>query len=173
MRQKVAYFGIFTALAMILSYIESLFPFFYGIPGVKLGLANSMSLVILYLLGIPAAFLISAVRIVLTGILFGNLFSIVYSLAGGMISLTVMILMRKSRLFSIQGVSMTGGLAHNIGQLAVAVCLIENLNLFYYLPVLLLSGMLTGLVIGFLSREILKRIPASFRTNASADIQSE
>lgn len=159
MKQKVAYWGIFTALAMILGYIESLFPFFYGIPGVKLGLANSMSLVILYLLGSPAAFLISVVRIVLTGFLFGNLFSIVYSLAGGMLSITVMVLMKRSKLFSVPGVSMTGGLAHNIGQLLVAMYLVENLKLLYYLPVLLLSGLITGLAIGILSREILKRIP--------------
>lgn len=163
MKHRVAYFGIFTALAMILSYIESLFPFFYGIPGVKLGLANSMSLTILYLLGTWAAVLISAVRIVLTGFLFGNLFSIVYSLAGGMLSILVMILMKRSRLFSVVGISMTGGLSHNIGQLIVAIFLVENLNLLYYLPVLLISGLITGLVIGFLSREILKRLPGDIR----------
>ena len=159
MKDKVAYLGIFTALAMILSYIESLFPLFYGIPGVKLGLANSMSLVILYLLGFPAACLISVVRIVLTGFLFGNLFSIFYSLAGAALSLLVMLLMKGRRVFSIVGISMAGGIAHNIGQLIVACFLIENLNLLYYLPVLLLSGLLTGLLVGLLSREILRRLP--------------
>ncbi|MDY3250307.1 MAG: Gx transporter family protein [Candidatus Choladocola sp.] len=159
MRQKAAYFGVFTALAMILSYIEAQLPFFYGIPGVKLGLANSMSLTVMYLMGPAAAYAVSGIRIILTGFLFGNMFSILYSLAGGLLSLTVMLLMRKSRCFSIVGISMAGGLTHNIGQLAVAVCVVENLNLMYYLPVLLISGTVTGLVIGILSREILKRMP--------------
>lgn len=161
MKHKAAYFGIFTALAMILSYIESLFPFFWGVPGVKLGLANSMSLSILYLMGIPAAFLISTIRIVLTGFLFGNAFSIVYSLAGAVLSMAVMILMKKCRIFSMVGVSMSGGISHNIGQIIVAILLVENLNLLYYLPVLLISGAVTGLVIGIISREVIRRIPGS------------
>ncbi len=161
MRNKVAYFGIFAALAMILSYIESLFPFFWGIPGVKLGLANSMSLTILYLLGIPAAFLISVVRIVLTGFLFGNAFSIIYSLSGALLSMAVMILLKRTKAFSIVGISMAGGISHNIGQIIAAIFLVENLNLLYYLPALLLSGLVTGAVIGVLSREIIKRMPGS------------
>ena len=158
-RENIAYFGIFTALAMILGYVESLFPFFYGIPGVKLGLANSMSLTILYLLGAPAACLVSGARIVLTGFLFGNAFSIVYSLAGALLSLAAMVLLKRSGRFSAVGVSMAGGISHNIGQLLVAMLLVENLNLLYYLPVLLLSGAVTGLAVGILSREILRRIP--------------
>ncbi|MCD7736624.1 MAG: Gx transporter family protein [Lachnospiraceae bacterium] len=159
MKSKTAYLGMFTALAMILSYVESLFPAFYGIPGVKLGLANSMSLVILYLIGAPGAWCVSIVRVVLTGFLFGNLFSIAYSLAGAMVSLTVMALMKKNPAFSVVGVSMMGGMGHNFGQLLIAILLVENLNLVYYLPVLLLSGLVTGLVVGLLSAEILKRLP--------------
>lgn len=162
MRTKVAYLGMFTALAMILSYIESLFPVFYGIPGVKLGLANSMSLVILYLIGAPGAFCVSVIRVVLTGFLFGNLFSIAYSLSGAVLSLLVMTLMKRIPHFSIVGISMMGGIFHNVGQLIVAIFLVENLNLLYYLPVLLLSGMVTGLVIGLLSAEILKRLPKTW-----------
>ncbi len=159
MRGKVAYLGMFTALAMILSYVESLFPAFYGIPGVKLGLANSMSLVILYLIGVPGAFAVSTVRVVLSGFLFGNLFSIAYSMAGAVLSMTVMAVMKRGRHFSIAGISMLGGISHNAGQLIVAILLVENLNLLYYFPVLLLSGLLTGLVIGLLSAEVLKRLP--------------
>ncbi|MCD7715128.1 MAG: Gx transporter family protein [Lachnospiraceae bacterium] len=159
MKAKVAYLGMFTALAMILSYVESLFPVFYGIPGIKLGLANSMSLVMLYLLGVPSAFCVSIVRVVLSGFLFGNLFSIAYSLAGAVFSLAVMAAMKRLGFFSVTGVSICGGMAHNIAQLIVAVFLVENLNLFYYLPVLLLSGLVTGLVIGLLSSGILKRLP--------------
>ncbi|MCC8137401.1 MAG: Gx transporter family protein [Clostridiales bacterium] len=159
MKTKTAYLGMFTALAMILSYVESLFPAFYGIPGVKLGLANSMSLVILYLIGVPGAFCVSLLRVVLSGFLFGNLFSIAYSLAGAIMSLTVMAAMKRTKVFSVAGISMCGGMAHNTGQLLVAMLLVENLNLFYYLPVLLLSGLVTGLVIGMISAEILKRLP--------------
>ncbi|MCD8398219.1 MAG: Gx transporter family protein [Lachnospiraceae bacterium] len=162
MRTKVAYLGMFTALAMILSYIESLFPVFYGIPGVKLGLANSMSLVILYLIGAPGAFCVSIVRGVLTGFLFGNLFSIAYSLAGALLSMAVMVFMKRFPHFSVVGISMMGGIAHNIGQLIVAIFLVENLNLLYYLPVLVLSGLVTGLVIGLLSAEIVKRLPRTW-----------
>ncbi len=162
MKRKTAYFGMFTALAMILGYIESLFPFFYGIPGVKLGLANSMSLVILYLLGTRGAFSDSVIRAVLTGCLFGNLFSIAYGLAGAMLSMTMMAFMKKNKSFSVAGVSMIGGITHNVGQLIVAILLVENLNLIYYLPVLLLSGLITGFVIGLLSAEILKRLPKNW-----------
>ncbi|MCD7764903.1 MAG: Gx transporter family protein [Lachnospiraceae bacterium] len=159
MKAKAAYLGMFTALAMILSYVESLFPVFYGIPGIKLGLANSMSLVMLYLMGVPSAFCVSIVRVVLSGFLFGNLFSIAYSLAGALLSMAVMAALKRLGLFSVTGVSICGGMAHNTGQLIVAIFLVENLNLFYYLPVLLLSGLATGLVIGLLSSEILKRLP--------------
>ncbi len=159
MKTKPAYFGMFTALALILSYVESLIPNFFAIPGVKLGLANSMSMVILYLMGTPAAFLVSIIRIVLSGFLFGNLFSILYSLAGGMLSMTVMSLLKKTGVFSCVAVSMFGGVAHNLGQLIVAIFLVSNLNLMYYFPILLLSGLVTGFVIGLLSREILKRVP--------------
>lgn len=159
MRQRAAYFGIFTALAMILSYIESLFPVFIGIPGVKLGLANSMSLTILYLLGTPAAFLISFIRITLTGFLFGNLFSIFYSFAGALLSMILMSCMKKCKAFSVLGISMAGGVAHNIGQILVAMILVENLNLLYYLPVLLISGAVTGFLIGIISQEIIRRLP--------------
>ncbi|MCC8044221.1 MAG: Gx transporter family protein [Clostridiales bacterium] len=159
MKYKTAYLGMFTALAMILSYVESLFPSFYGIPGVKLGLANSMSLVILFLIGTSGAFCVSVLRVILSGFLFGNLFSIAYSLAGALLSLSVMAIAKKTRTFSVVGISMLGGISHNVGQLLVAIFLVENLNLLYYLPLLLLSGLLTGLIIGILSREILKRLP--------------
>ncbi len=157
--KKVAYLGMFTALALILSYVESLIPVLYGIPGVKLGLANSMSLVILYMIGAPGAYCVSIIRVILSGFLFGNLFSIAYSMAGALLSMTVMALMKKNPHFSIVGISMMGGISHNIGQLIVAIFLVENLNLLYYLPVLLLSGLLTGFLIGLLSAEILKRLP--------------
>ena len=141
---RIAYLGIFTALAMILGYIESLFPFLGGIPGVKIGIANSISLSVLYLMGYQAAFLTAVIRIVLTGILFGNTASVLYSLGGALLSLTVMILVKKTDIFSIVGTSIAGGISHNIAQLLIAMLLVENLSVLYYLPVLLISGAMAG-----------------------------
>ncbi|MCI8318532.1 MAG: Gx transporter family protein [Lachnospiraceae bacterium] len=157
---RIAYLGIFTALAMILGYIESLFPFLGGIPGVKIGIANSISLSVLYLMGYQAAFLTAVIRIVLTGILFGNVASVLYSLGGALLSLTVMILVKKTDIFSIVGTSIAGGISHNIAQLLIAMLLVENLSVLYYLPVLLISGAMAGVVVGVVSQEVVKRIPA-------------
>lgn len=159
MKRKAAYFGVFTSLALILSYIESLLPMFYGIPGVKPGLANSMTLVMLYFADAPAALMLAVTRILLSGFLFGNFFGILYSLAGGLFSFFVMWAVKKFAGFSIIGVSVAGGVSHNIAQLAVAMLLVENLKLFYYMPVLLISGLVTGMLIGLISREVFRRLP--------------
>ncbi len=158
MRSRVAYFGVFTALALIFSYVESLIPINFGIPGVKLGLANLITVIALYKMRLPEVYLLSVVRVVLSGFIFGNLFSILYSLAGGLLSVTVMALLKRTDLFSVMGVSMAGGVAHNIGQLIVAAFVVETFSIVYYLPVLLISGLLTGLLIGFISGEMLKRL---------------
>lgn len=158
MKNKVAYFGVFVALALIFSYLESLIPFHIGIPGVKLGLANLIIVIVLYKMDIKAAYLLSVARIVLAGFLFGNLFSILYSLAGGLLSLTVMVLLKKKGGFSIMGVSIAGGVAHNIGQMIVAMIVVETYSVIYYIPVLLIAGLVTGLIIGIASAEMLKRL---------------
>lgn len=158
MTRKTAFLGLFTALAIIFGYIETLLPVFTGVPGIKLGLANLAVLFVLMQSGFQEAFLVSIIRILVIGFLFGNMFSIFYSFAGAALSLCMMILFKKSRQFSIFGISMAGGIAHNIGQLIVAMILVENLNLIYYAPALLLSGLLTGILIGFLTNEIQKRV---------------
>lgn len=156
--KKTAYLGLFAAIAIIFGYVESLIPFFAGIPGMKLGLANLAVLFILEKYSWKEAALVSTVRILVIGFLFGNMFSILYSLAGAALSLTVMTLMKKFSGFSILGVSVAGGVSHNIGQLIVASLIVENTSLLYYAPVLLISGVATGLLIGFLTGEITKRI---------------
>ena len=156
--KKTAYLGLFAAIAIIFGYVESLIPFFAGIPGMKLGLANLAVLFILEKYSWKEAALVSTVRILVIGFLFGNMFSILYSLAGAGLSLTVMTLMKKFSGFSILGVSVAGGVSHNIGQLIVASFIVENTSLLYYAPVLLISGVATGLLIGFLTGEITKRI---------------
>ena len=155
---RLASFGVFVALALIFSYIETLIPFQIGIPGVKLGLANLVIVIALYRMPVGDVYLLSGVRVVLTGFLFGNLMSILYSLAGGILSLTVMWGMKRIRSVSILGVSIAGGVFHNIGQLLAAALMVETYGVFSYLPVLLISGLLTGFVIGLAAGEMLKRI---------------
>lgn len=158
MRQRTAYFGVFTALALIFSYVETLIPINFGIPGAKLGLANLVIVLVLYKTDWKEALLLSVTRIVLSGFLFGNLFGILYSLAGGLLSLVVMVLVKRNEGFSVIGVSMAGGVTHNIGQLLVAMLVVETYQVGYYLPVLMLAGLATGTLIGLVSMEVLKRI---------------
>lgn len=158
MKSRVAYFGVFTALALIFSYVETLIPVNLGIPGVKLGLANLIIVVALYKMRLSEAYLLSIVRVLLAGFIFGNYFSIIYSLAGGLLSLTVMALLKKWGGFSLQGISIAGGVFHNIGQLIVAAVVVETFSVTYYFPVLLVAGLLTGLVIGIVAEMMLKRL---------------
>lgn len=160
MKNRVAYFGVFIALALIFSYIESLIPIMVliPIPGIKLGLANLIVIIALYKLGTRDAYILSVARVILAGFIFGNMFSIVYSLAGGLLSLTVMALLKKTDHFSIMGISVVGGVMHNVGQIIVAILLLETVSIAYYLPVLLISGLITGLLIGIIANESLKRL---------------
>lgn len=158
MKNRVAYFGVFTALALMFSYIETMIPIQFGVPGIKLGLANIMVVIMLYKSSAREALLLSIVRIMLSGFLFGNLSSILYSIAGGLLSLGIMTLLKKQGGFSVIGVSVAGGVSHNIGQLIVAMLVVETYQVGYYFPVLLVAGVLTGLGIGVASQEVLKRI---------------
>lgn len=154
----MAYFGVFTALALIFSYVETLIPFHFGVPGMKLGLANLIIVIALYKMGFWEAFLLSIVRVILTGFLFGNYFSIIYSLAGAFLSLLVMAGLKRARGFSVMGVSVGGGVFHNIGQLIVAMLVVETFSVIYYVPVLLIAGLVTGLLIGIAANEMLERL---------------
>ena len=138
--------------------MELLIPINFGIPGAKLGLANLVIVVVLYRNGWREALLLSVVRIVLAGFMFTNLFSILYSLAGGILSLGVMSLLKWKNIFSVTGVSIAGGVSHNVGQLLVAMAVVETYQVGWYLPALLIAGVLTGLLIGILSAGMLKRI---------------
>lgn len=158
MKSKVAYMGLFVALALICSYLESLIPFSFGIPGVKLGLTNIVVLLALYLIGTREALGISVLRILLAGFLFGNAFSILYSLAGGLCSFLVMFLLKKTNKLHVISVSITGGLAHNAGQLLMASVIVSNYRILYYIPVLIAAGVMTGLVIGILAQELILRL---------------
>lgn len=159
MKNRVAYFGVFTSLALILSYVESLIPIPFGVPGMKLGLANLVILIALYQMKVADVYLLAVVRVLLSGFLFGNYFSILYSLAGGLFSLSMMYFFRKREGYTKVGVSMVGGVFHNVGQCLVAGVVVGTFKIVYYLPVLLLTGLVTGFLIGIIGREVLKRLP--------------
>lgn len=157
--KTIATTAMFATLALIFSYIEAIIPFSVGIPGIKLGLANFVIIVALYKMGIKYAFFINLIRITISGLLFSGVFGIFYSLAGGLLSLFTMWILKNTKLFSMVGVSMAGGVAHNLGQLLIASLIVSNLKMFLYFPVLMFSGLFTGILIGILSYIISKKLP--------------
>ena len=156
--RMTAYIGVLSALALLLSYVESLIPVFVAVPGVKLGLANTVTILALIRLGVLPAAGIGLCRILLSAILFSNPTVMIYSLAGAFCSMLVMCLLKRLRVFSVTGVSVGGAVAHNAGQLLVAAFLLENTRLFYYMCVLAISGTLSGAVIGLFSAYLIRRI---------------
>lgn len=157
--KRVARYGLLIALAMVLSYAETLIPAFFAVPGMKLGLTNLVVMIALYRMGSRDAILLNLLRIVLVSMTFGNAFSLLYSLAGGVLSGAVMILLKRTGRFSMMAVSVAGGIAHNVGQILMAMVLLETKQVGYYLLVLWWSGLAAGLVIGLVSYEITKRLP--------------
>jgi heptaprenyl diphosphate synthase len=156
--KTTAFIGIFTALAMVFSYMETFISFAIPVPGIKLGLANIVTVTVLYKMGAKEAVLISIIRILLSTILFGNTAMLVYSLAGAWISLIVMILIKKLSFFGVTGVSIAGGVCHNIGQLAAAAFFLDSGRILYYLPVLMIAGTVAGVIIGIAAGIVTKRV---------------
>ena len=156
--KKIAVLALAIALAMILSFVESQIPAFVAIPGVKIGLANIAMVFVLYKLGWKEAVLISLVRVFMISVLFGTAVSLFYSVAGAVLSLTGMVLLKKTGLFSTVAVSVTGGVLHNIGQILMACLLLETNVIVYYLPFLILSGVIAGVVIGVVAAIMVNRV---------------
>ena len=156
--KKLAEYACLLAFAMIISYIEVLIPIPLGIPGAKLGLANVAIVFCLYRTGIGGAFIINICRVLLCGLLFGNAYGMLYSLVGAVFSLLIMACVKHIPAFGIVGVSIAGGVAHNIGQLLLALCITQVPVLCYYLPFLLIIGALTGFLNGGLANLIYSRI---------------
>jgi len=161
MSKKVAYYGCILSLAIIFGYVEFLIPFNFGIPGIKLGLANIIAVFVLYKNDFKSSMIINIARVLLVGILFGNVFSIVYSLSGGILSVGSMALAKKWHALSPVGVSVIGAFAHNIGQIAAAAIVLETAAVFYYLPFLIISAVATGVLIGLATTIILSRLKAA------------
>jgi heptaprenyl diphosphate synthase len=156
--KNIVYCGVFIALAMLVGYVEQSFPLNIGIPGVKIGLANAVTIVALSFLGKKEAVLITILRIILSALLFGKLFAMIFSIAGAGLSLGTMLLLKKTDKFSNVGISISGGVMHNIGQIVAAAILLHTKAIIYYLPVLIIAGIVSGLIIGILSQIILTRI---------------
>lgn len=157
---RVAYYGLFAALAVLMGYVELLVPVPVPIPGVKLGLANVVIIVMLYYMDAKSAFFISLIRVILCGLLFTGFAGLLYSLSGALLSFAAMALLKKTGQFSIVGVSIAGGVFHNVGQIVVAALAGENVKMAYYLPFLLVSGVVTGLLIGLAAQTALRYLKA-------------
>lgn len=156
--KKLTAMALLTAAAMILSYVESLLPS-VGVPGVKLGLANIAVIFALCRLGAREALAVSAVRVFMVSMLFGSMSALLYSLAGAVLSLAVMALLLKLDRFSEVGVSVAGGVAHNLGQILMAMALLGTARLIYYYPILVLTGVAGGVVTGLAAAGLINRIP--------------
>ena len=160
--KKLVTLALLTTVALMLSYVEAMLPSF-GVPGVKMGLANIAVIFVLYRFGPREAALISLFRVVLNGFLFTGLSALLYSFCGAVLSLLGMILLKKSDRFSAVGVSVAGGVLHNAGQILVAMLVMETTAFTYYFPVLALSGTISGILIGLCGAELVKKVPENFR----------
>ena len=158
--KKIAFVGLAASLALLLSYVEFLLPpLFVSVPGIKLGLPNIIILYVLYVLGFRYAAGVSFTRLCISSMLFGNAVTFAYSAAGAVLSLLVMTLLKRWGRLSEVGVSVSGGVAHNVGQILVAVALLNTPKLAYYLIVLTVTGTLSGVFIGLCGAMLVKRIP--------------
>ncbi len=156
--KTIALYGILIALAMVMSFVESLIPIPIPVPGVKLGLANLVTITGLYLVGIPGTVCVTILRVVLTGLSFGNPYSMIYGLSGSLLSLLVMALAKKYQWFSQAGISILGGVFHNVGQLTFAAWIVRTAGVYVYFPALLAAGCIAGLIIGILGGIITERL---------------
>lgn len=148
---RIATMGMMLCISLALSYVESLIPFNFGVPGIKLGLANLCTVILLYMFGPVDAITVSVLRVILAGFMFGNLQSIIFSLVGAILSFAVMVMIKRFDVFGIGGVSALGAIMHNVGQCIVAALIVSNYRVTYYMPFLLISGVITGTVIGYIA----------------------
>ncbi len=159
--KRIALRGCLMALALVLSYLESLVPVFWAVPGIRLGIANIVTIYLLYTLGPADACFVTAGRLILSMLLFGNVTTLIYSALGAALSMTAMLIAKPVKAFSVTGVSILGGVFHNIGQTVAAAFLLSSGNLLFVLSVLLPVGALAGGVVGFLGGILIRRIPVS------------
>ena len=155
--RKMTRIAMLLTLGLALSYFESLIPFNFSVPGIKLGLANMVTMFVLYRYETKDAVLIMFLRVLISGFMFSGLNTIIFGIFGGIFCITVMKVIKRFDFFSVVGVSILGAVFHNIGQLAAAFIIMQNTNIIYYLPYLLISGIVSGFFIGYISAILIKR----------------
>lgn len=153
---KVALGSMLTALMLTLGYVEHLIPLGVAIPGIKLGLANSVLMYALYMLGIKEALVLMVLKVVLSGLMFGGVTAMMYSLAGAVLSMFAMILIMKVPKVSVVTVSIVGAVLHNVGQVGLAMLVLSTSKLLYYLAVLMVVGIVTGALTGIVATSVMK-----------------
>ncbi len=158
MKGNCVLYGVYVSIALICTYLEGFISLPFVTPGIKLGLVNIVILVVMYSPGVKAAFAVSITRVLLVGLLFGNGFTILYSLSGALCALFIMAFSQKTNCFSEIGISILGAVGHNIGQLLVAMAVLNTVNVVYYFVVLLVAAIITGTSIGVLAKKIIPRI---------------
>jgi len=158
--KRVALLGICTTLALVLAYVEILLgPLFPSLPGIKMGLPNVVIIFLLYRRSAASALTVSILRVIWVGILFGNAMAFIYSVAGAILSFSVMVLLKKTKLLSPVGVSVAGGVTHNAGQILTAMVLLDTAELGYYLAVLTVTGTVAGVLVGLCGSVLINKIP--------------
>ena len=157
--KKVALLGVLTSVALVLSYVESILPpIWAAVPGIKVGLSNVVIIFLLYRYGVKEAAIVSFIRIFIVSLLFGNVMSMAYSFAGAFLSIVLMAICKKIKVFSTVGTSIVGGVAHNAGQILVAIFLFDTVQIGYYMIILAITGTIAGVFIGIAGALLLKRL---------------
>lgn len=160
---RITLLSILVACALVFSWLEAQIPAFFMVPGMKLGLTNIVVVVSLYMLGEKEALIINIVRILIVSMTFGNAFSLMYSIAGALLSFVVMIMCYRFTSFNTMAISIAGGIAHNIGQILVAMFVFDTTKILYYLPFLWFSGIVAGAIIGIVSGLTIQRLPKIYK----------
>lgn len=156
--KRIAFCGIFVALALVFSYLESLLPMSFAIPGIKMGLANVVTIFLIFKIGLKEAIVVGTLRVILSALLFGNIAVLIFSVSGMLLSILVMFILSKIKRVSIVGVSIWGGISHNVGQIIIAIIIMGNINITYYLPFLILSGIFFGGLMGVIAYHLIKNV---------------
>ncbi len=157
--KKVAFLGVLTSVALVLSYLESILPpIWAAVPGIKVGLPNIVIIFLMYRFGVKEAAIVSFIRIFIVALLFGNVMTLAYSCAGAILSIVLMAICKKINAFSVVGTSIVGGVAHNAGQILVAIFLFDTVQIGYYMIVLAITGTIAGVFIGLAGAFLLKRL---------------
>ena len=157
MTRKITYLSLLTALAIIVGYLETLIPFSFAIPGTKIGLANIITIIVLYKYDFKEALIVSFLRCLIVAITFTNLYMFLYSISGALISLCTMQLLKKLNVFSLLIISISGAICHNLGQLIIAIIFL-GINIIYYLPYLIIIAVVSGSIIGLIANDLINRI---------------